>query len=267
MNDIVKNSGKVYLIGAGPGDPKLITVKAVDALHASDVIVYDYLVNPEILAYARRGAELVYAGKPAANPTYSQDEINSILIGRALTGQIVARLKGGDPFIFGRGGEEAEALAEAGISWEVIPGVSAGLAAASYAGIPLTHRNYASSVAFITGQESSNRKEKIDWSVVGYMAETLVIFMCSKTITRIARDIIAGGRAPTTPIAIIRWGTYKFQEVYSGTLEELVDIEFMPEPPAIAIIGDVVLLKEKLRWFGLRSLEHSLSSLTVGRKS
>ncbi|HXF38433.1 MAG TPA: uroporphyrinogen-III C-methyltransferase [Blastocatellia bacterium] len=256
MNDALK-TGKVYLIGAGPGDPKLLTLKAAEAIDESDVIVYDHLVNPEILAHSRRGAELVYVGKRAGEPSISQSQINRLLMGRAQSGQIVARLKGGDPFIFGRGGEEAEALANTNIQFEVIPGVSSGIAAAAYAGIPLTHRDYASSVAFITGHDAAHAKRPaVDWSITAHAADTLVVFMCAQTIARIAREIIASGRPATTPIAIIRWGTYQHQEVFTGTLEDLVAADelcqggFTIEPPAIAVIGDVVRLADKLAWFG-----------------
>jgi uroporphyrin-III C-methyltransferase len=260
MNDAATKRGKVYLIGAGPGDPKLLTIRAAEAISASDVIVYDYLVNPEVLRHARRGVELIYVGKRAGQPSISQIEINSTLIKRALYGQTVARLKGGDPFIFGRGGEEAESLADAGIEWEVIPGISSGVAAAAYAGIPLTHRDYASSVAFITGHDSPNKRgQTVDWVTQAHAADTLVVFMCAETISRIARDLIIGGRAPETPIAIIRWGTYEHQEVYAGTLEDVAaDDEFdgiKIEPPAIAIVGDVVSLKDKLRWFASREVD------------
>ena len=163
MNDAKRSTGKVYLIGAGPGDPELLTLKAAEAIGVSDVIVYDYLVNPEVLAHSRRDAELLYAGKRAGEPSISQAQINSLLIERALEGQVVARLKGGDPFVFGRGGEEAEALVEAGVEWEIIPGVSSGIAAAAYAGIPLTHRNHSSSVAFITGHDArGSNKQAVD---------------------------------------------------------------------------------------------------------
>lgn len=258
--------GKVYLIGAGPGDPKLLTIKAAEAIAASDAIIYDYLVNPEVLAHSRRGAELIYAGKRAGEHSISQTDINRLLIARARRGEIVARLKGGDPFIFGRGGEEAEALTEAGVEWEVVPGISSGIAAAAYAGIPLTHRDYSSSVAFITGHDAGGRKPAIDWPAAARAADTLVIFMCAETITTIACDLIAGGRSPSTPIAIIRWGTYQHQEVFTGALEDLIavrDVEgrrFSVEPPAIAIIGEVVGLANKLEWFGLEELRHSLAS-------
>ena len=269
MKNGAQQTGKVYLIGAGPGDPKLLTIKAAETIAAADVIVYDYLVNPEILAHARRGAELIYAGKRAGEPSVTQSDINRLLIGHAQAGRTVARLKGGDPFIFGRGGEEAEALVAAGVVWEVIPGISAGVAAAAYAGIPLTHRGYASSVAFITGHDNPHKhRQAIDWSAVATAAETLVIFMCAETIALIARQLIAGGRAARTPIAIIRWGTYAHQEVYSGTLADLVlsdgqSDEIKIEPPAIAIIGNVVSLRDKLQWFGSRESEHRLGALAA----
>jgi uroporphyrin-III C-methyltransferase len=269
MNDSHTKTGKVYLIGAGPGDPKLLTIKAAEALAASKVIVYDYLVNPEVLVHARRDSELIYVGKRAGEPSISQDEINSVLIEHARAGKTVSRLKGGDPFIFGRGGEEAEALVEAAIEWEIIPGISSGIAAAAYAGIPLTHRDHSSSVAFITGHDArSSGKRPTDWSIQAHAAETLVIFMCGETIARIAREIIGAGRAPSTPIAIIRWGTYDHQEVYSGTLNDLADVgdengnDIKIESPAIAVIGDVVSLQDKLQWFGVPSSRYSLGSLS-----
>jgi uroporphyrin-III C-methyltransferase len=264
MDDSSNHSGKVYLIGAGPGDPKLLSIKAAEAIAASDVIVYDYLVNPEVLAHSRRGAELVYVGKRAGEPSISQDEINQILIERAGGGEIVARLKGGDPFIFGRGGEEAEALVEAGILWEVIPGISSGVAAAAYAGIPLTHRNFSSSVAFITGHDSRKQRTDVNWRSAAHFADTLVIFMCAESIKQISHSLIEGGRKASTPIAIIRWGTYEHQEVYSGTLEDLANQEIENpdiKPPAIAIVGEVVSLKDKLNWFKHQSFELGAVSL------
>ncbi len=265
MYDVRRSTGKVYLIGAGPGDPKLLTLKAAEAIGLSEVIVYDYLVNPEVLAHSRRQVELIYAGKRSGEPTISQAQINRLLIERALQGQIVARLKGGDPFVFGRGGEEAEALVEAGVEWEIIPGVSSGIAAAAYAGIPLTHRNLSSSVAFITGHDGRGTKKRaVDWLSVAHSADTLVIFMCAETISTIAQNLIASGRAQSTPIAIVRWGTYQHQEVYSGTLAELIDsseLGFKIEPPAIAIIGEVAALAGKLKWFGSDELRYELRAL------
>lgn len=263
MTDARIQRGKVYLIGAGPGDPKLLTLKAAEALAASDTVIYDYLVNPEVLAHARRNAELIYVGKRAGEPSITQSEINHILITRAQDGQTVARLKGGDPFIFGRGGEEAEALVDAGIEWEVIPGISSGIAAAAYAGIPLTHRNYSSSVAFITGHDGRKSRSDVNWYAAAHAADTLVIFMCADTIARIAGELIISGRAPQTPIALIRWGTYEHQEIYIGTLADIVAGEqiLVIEHPAIAIVGDVVSLSEKLAWFGNREHQYSLNSL------
>jgi uroporphyrin-III C-methyltransferase len=263
MNKGAHKNGKVFLIGAGPGDPGLLTIKAARAISVSDVIVYDYLVNPEILVHGRQGVELVYVGKRAGEESISQSAINHLLIQQARLGHIVARLKGGDPFIFGRGGEEAEALVDAGVSWEVIPGISSGVAAASFAGIPLTHREYASSVAFITGHEGRKHRRSIDWSLAVHAAETLVIFMCGQTLAKIASDLISHGRSPSTPVAIIRWGTYEHQEVFSCTLTELasksVDScetdEMSFAPPAIAIIGEVVKLRDKLHWFGKRAVD------------
>ena len=257
------SEGKVYLIGAGPGDPKLVTLRAVEAIQDSHVIVYDYLVNPEILAHSRRNTELIYVGKRGGHKSISQSEINRVLIERALEGQIVARLKGGDPFIFGRGGEEAEALHEAGIRWEVIPGVSSGVAAAAYAGIPLTHRQHSSSVAFITGHDANGDKQSVDWKTAAHTADTLVIFMCAERISKIARTLVESGRDRSTPIALVRWGTYEHQEVYSGTLEDLIEQNgfnsFMIEPPAVAIVGAVAALAQKLSWFGSDELRFSLS--------
>jgi uroporphyrin-III C-methyltransferase len=266
MNDAKRSTGKVYLIGAGPGDPKLLTIRAAEAIGASDVIVYDYLVNPEVLAHSPRDAELIYAGKRAGEPSISQAQINRLLIERAREGQVVARLKGGDPFVFGRGGEEAEALVDAGVDWEVIPGVSSGVAAAAYAGIPLTHRGRSSIVTFITGHDAHGGDKQVDWSAVAHAAGTLVIFMCAETISSIARELIASGRAGSTPIAIVRWGTYQHQEVYSGSLDELIVASkygcFKIEPPAIAIVGEVAALGAKLNWFGSGELRYELRALS-----
>jgi uroporphyrinogen III methyltransferase/synthase len=261
----------VFLIGAGPGDPGLLTLKAARTLAACEVIVYDHLVNPEILAHCRRDAELIYAGKRGGERSISQQEICSLLIEKARSGQIIGRLKGGDPFIFGRGAEEALALTAASIEWEVIPGISSGVAAAAYAGIPLTHRHSSSSVAFITGHEGIDKSAShVDWRTWARAADTLVIFMCGSTISSIARELIIGGRPDSTPIALVRWGTYNFQEVYTGSLADIVSPASAPaaalssasraaladesravkfDAPVIAIIGEAVRLADTLQWF------------------
>ena len=265
MDQRTGQTGRVYLIGAGPGDPELLTLKAARAIASSDVIFYDDLVNPEVLAHARRGVELVYVGKRSGAHSTPQAEINRMLIERARRGQTVARLKGGDPFIFGRGGEEALALAEAAIDWEVVPGISAGVAAAAYAGIPLTHRDYSSSITFITGHQSQFQgRRKIDWAKTAQLADTLVIFMCAETIGAIARLLVEGGSPESTPIAIIRWATYDHQEVYTGTLGEFIERpEIRIESPAIAIIGEVVALEKRLKWFGKDAVHLSLDQPDV----
>jgi uroporphyrin-III C-methyltransferase len=247
--------GKVFLVGAGPGDPDLLTLKAARALAVSDVVLYDDLVNPRVLFKARACVELVNCGKRAGRSGMSQSEINALMIWHALQGRTVTRLKGGDPFVFGRGGEEAEALVEAGIPWEVVPGVSAGVAAAAYAGIPLTHRGYSSSVAFVTGHDSTSKhRGPVEWTSTANAADTLVIFMCARTIGTIAADLVVAGREESTPVAIVTRGTWEEQEVFTGTLAELAELGAETdglrfEAPAIAIVGDVVSLSERLAWF------------------
>ncbi len=240
-------TGKVYLIGAGPGDPKLLTLRAVEALRESNVILIDHLVNRAVLRHARATARVIDGGKRAGHPCISQEEIHRMMIARARSGQTVARLKGGDPFVFGRGGEEAEALTEAGVEWEVIPGISSGIAAAAYAGIPLLHREHSSSVAFVSGHPASKRK------AYPLEADTLVIFMCGSTVLQIARELVSRGRPHSTPVAIIRAGTYSYQEVYTGTLAQLSDLDNLKlESPVLAVVGKVVDLAETLHWFGRR---------------
>jgi uroporphyrinogen III methyltransferase/synthase len=237
---------KVYLVGAGPGDPELITLKARHVLQHADCILYDHLANSELLDLAPPSAERIYVGKKKSEHALSQDEICALLVERGQRGQTVIRLKGGDPFLFGRGGEEAEALADAGVPFEVIPGVTSPLGIAAYTGVPLTHRDHTSVVTFITGHDVL----KIDWSKVG-TAETLVIFMGLSQFDEIARRIIAGGRAATTPAMAVRWGTRAHQEVITGTLESLpLSIHQRGlKPPATIIVGEVVRLREKLSWY------------------
>jgi uroporphyrinogen III methyltransferase/synthase len=240
------NGRKVYLVGAGPGDPELITVKARRLLEHADCILYDHLANSNLLDLAPASAERIYVGKKKSEYALSQDEICALLIERGKRGLNVVRLKGGDPFIFGRGGEEAEALADAGVAFEVVPGVTSPLGIAAYTGVPLTHRDHTSVVTFITGHEVA----KIDWAKVG-ASETLVIFMGISHFDEIAARIIAGGRSPETPAMAVRWGTRPDQEVLLGTLESLPGLihTHALKPPATIIVGEVVRLNGKLNWY------------------
>jgi uroporphyrinogen III methyltransferase/synthase len=246
------SEGKVYLIGAGPGDPGLITVKGRSCLEKADVVVYDYLANEQLLGYIREGAEKVYVGKKGGDHTLPQDQINDLIIAKAKEGKSVVRLKGGDPFIFGRGGEEAEGLAQAGIPFEIVPGVTSAIAAPAYAGIPLTHRDYTSTVAFITGHEDPTKEEsKIAWDKISTGIGTLVFLMGVGNLTRIARELMKNGRPPETPVALIRWGTLPEQETILGKLSNIGEIAQSRKlkPPVIILVGEVVALREKLNWF------------------
>lgn len=237
---------KVYLIGAGPGDPSLITVKGRRILETADVILYDHLAPAALLSLAPANAERIYVGKKKSAHAFTQDQICAMLIERALQGRTVVRLKGGDPFIFGRGGEEAEALADAGIPFEVVPGVTTPLGIAAYTGVPLTHRDHTSAVTFVTGHAVA----EIDWDKVG-LAETLVIFMGLTTFPQIARELMARGRSPKTPAMAVRWATRPDQETLAGTLATLpglIEQQGM-KPPATVIVGEVVRLREKLNWY------------------
>jgi uroporphyrinogen III methyltransferase / synthase len=256
MTDSLKN-GYVYLIGAGPGDPGLITVKGRECIGRADVILYDYLANEGLLSFAAAGAELIYAGKVGGAHNREQRQINELLVEKALAGKTVARLKGGDPFVFGRGGEECEALAAAGIPFEVVPGVTAGIGAAAYAGIPLTHREVTTSVAFVTGHEHPGKESsEIDWERLSLGSGTVVFYMGMKNLPQIAANLIAHGRSPETPVALIRWGTRAEQEVLSGTLADIAEKARRDslKPPVITVVGEVVRLREKLRWFDNRPL-------------
>ena len=244
--------GFVSLVGAGPGDPELITVKGLRRLRAADVVVYDALLSEELLGEARPGAELIDAGKRAGEHRRTQEWINAVLIERARAGRQVVRLKGGDPFVFGRGGEEAAALAAAGIAWEVVPGVSSAIAVPAYAGIPITHRSAASSVAFVTGHEDPNRPEtRINWHALAQGLDTLVFLMGVGRLAAIAEQLLAHGRPATTPAAVIRWGTTADQETVSGTLATIAaDVERAGlRAPATLVVGEVVRLRDQLSWF------------------
>ncbi|HKX26808.1 MAG TPA: uroporphyrinogen-III C-methyltransferase [Blastocatellia bacterium] len=247
-----KRRGKVYLVGAGPGDPGLLTLKARDLIAAADCVIYDYLVNPEILTHAHRRAELIYAGKRGGEGSWAQAEINKLLLEKAGEYRTVVRLKGGDPFVFGRGAEEAEALVKAGIEWEVVPGVTAGSSVAAYAGIPITHRGLSSSVAFITGHEDPSKPQSaIHWEHLARAVDTLVVFMGVAKVPEIASQLMQHGRPPATPVAVIRWGTYSHQETYVSTLDQVAELVGREKigAPALIIIGEVVRLRDRLRWF------------------
>ncbi len=246
------STGKVYLIGAGPGDPGLITVKGLRCLETADVVVYDYLANEQLLSRIREGAEKIYVGKKGGDHTLPQGEINQLIIAKAREGKAVARLKGGDPFIFGRGGEEAEELAEAGIPFEVVPGVTSAIAVPAYAGIPLTHRDYTSTVAFVTGHEDPTKEgSKIAWDKISTGIGTLVFLMGVGNLSQIARELIQSGRSPETPVALIRWGTLPEQETVLGRLSDIGETAKARrvKPPVIILVGEVVALREKLNWF------------------
>lgn len=244
--------GKVYLIGAGPGDIGLFTIKGLRCLQKADVVVYDFHINAQILNYINHDAEFIYAGKRGGHHAMSQEEINKALIENAKKGKTVCRLKGGDPFIFGRGGEEAEALVNEGIEFEIIPGVSSAIAVPAYAGIPLTHRKFSSSFAVITGNEDATKEgSSIDWSKYAKGFDTLVFLMSVKNIYHIASKLIENGRSPDTPTAVIRWGTRPDQKTVVATLStisELVKNENI-RPPAVMVVGKVVELRERLKWY------------------
>jgi uroporphyrinogen III methyltransferase/synthase len=249
--------GFVSLIGAGPGDPGLLTLHGANALACADVVVYDYLANPGLLAHARPQAERIYAGKQASRHTLTQDEINALLVERGLAGQRVARLKGGDPFVFGRGGEEALALVEAGVPFEVIPGVTSAVAAPAYAGIPVTHRGLASSLAVITGHEDPEKEgSAIDWPHLATGVDTLVFLMGVGNLPHIVEQLVAHGRPPETPVALVRWGTTPEQETVSGTLADIVSRVQAAgfKPPAVTVVGAVATLRTRLHWFEDRPL-------------
>lgn len=241
--------GKVYLVGAGPGDPGLFTLKGKTLLESADVVIYDALVSPEILGMIGAQAERIHAGKRRGQHSLLQAETTQLLIDKAQSYAVVVRLKGGDPFVFGRGGEEMEDLIRAGISVEIIPGITAGIAAPAYAGIPVTHRNYSSSVTFVTGHEPVDKyRPRVNWRAMAEASETLVIYMGVHNLPHILAELQAAGKPPETPIALVRWGTRPEQEELVGTLATiLVQIEAAQfEAPAVAVIGNVVNLHQLL---------------------
>lgn len=250
------NKGKVYLVGAGPGDPGLITVKGRELLEKAEVVVYDYLANPVLLKFCPQEAEFIYVGKKGGEHTLSQEEINRLLVEKAREGKVVIRLKGGDPFLFGRGGEEIEELVRAGIPFEIVPGITSAIAVPAYAGIPVTHRDYTSTLAIVTGHEAEGKEEsKIDFKALAKMG-TLVFLMGVKNLPHIVKNLVDAGKAPETPCAIIQWGTTPKQKTVTGTLS---DIAFRAKEagitaPAIVIVGEVVKLRELFNWYERKPL-------------
>jgi len=242
--------GTVYLVGGGPGNPDLLTLRALRVLQHADVLLYDNLVSPAIIDLARREAERIYVGKKAADHALKQEEINDLLVHLAKAGKRVVRLKGGDPFIFGRGGEEIETLASHRISFEVVPGVTAASGASAYAGIPLTHRDYAHSCVFVTGHLQDGEPE-LDWEALATPRQTIVIYMGVRALPRICERLIAHGLAPDFPAAIVQGATRERQRVLPGTLATLAQIAAREKvkPPALVIVGEVVRLREKFSWY------------------
>ena len=253
----MKAVGKVYLVGAGPGDPQLLTLRGKRCLEQADVVVYDYLANPVLLDHAPERAERIYVGRRDRGAYQDQHEVNHLLIGKAREGNVVVRLKGGDPFVFGRGGEEAEAVAEAGIPFEVVPGVTSAVAVPAYAGIPVTHRTLASTVAFVTGHEDPTKgTSSMEWPRLASADGTLVFLMGMKNLPAIVERLTKDGKSIETPVALIRWGTRSHQRTVVGTLRDIVGKaeQAQMEPPTIIVVGQVVRLREQLNWYETRPL-------------
>jgi len=249
-------SGKVYLVGAGPGDPELITVKGMRCIAEADVIVYDYLAAKALLDHARPQCQLIYVGKKGGDHTLPQTDINQLIVSHARDGKTVTRLKGGDPFIFGRGGEEAEVLMAAGVAFEIVP-VTSAIAAPAYAGIPLTHRSITSTVAFVTGHEDPTKERSdIDWQSLAQGIGTLVFLMGVKNLPHIVARLRDHGRDPQTPVALVQWGTTSHQKTVVGTLDDIVQKvkEAGLSSPSIIVVGEVVTLRQTLQWFEKRPL-------------
>ena len=253
----MKNAGVVYLVGAGPGNIGLLTLRGAELLARADVVVYDALVNPDLLRLVPAEAEIIYGGKRSRDHALPQDELNALLVTRAREGKCVVRLKGGDPYVFGRGGEEAEALAAAEIRFEVVPGISSVVAGPTYAGIPITHRDHCSSYTVITGHEDPDKEiSSIDWPHLAKTTGTKIILMGVERIGQIAASLISNGMKPETPVAMVRWGTTGQQQSIEGTLSNIADEVARKQftAPAVTVIGDVVKLRAKLNWFEKRPL-------------
>jgi len=264
-----KSVGRVYLVGAGPGDLGLVTLRAKECIEQADVIVHDHLANPEMLGWARDEAEIIYAGKKAGEHALSQEKINTLLVEKAREGKRVVRLKGGDPFVFGRGAEEAKAIVDAGIGFEIVPGITSAIAGPAYAGIPVTHRAENSHVTFFTGHEGAEKTESaIDYAALAKLGGTQVMLMGVERIESIAREMLKHGVSENLPVALVRWATTGRQETLTGTLENIgrrvVDLGF--EAPAVAVFGEVVALRESLNWYEKRPLSGKRIVVTRTRR-
>ena len=242
---------KVYIVGAGPGDVDLITVKGLKCIQQADVILYDRLINKELLSYAKPNAELIFVGKLPNYHGVIQDRIHALLVQHAKKGKVVTRLKGGDPFVFGRGAEEAEVLADANIPFEIVPGITSGIAAPAYAGIPVTHRDYASSFAIVTGHMREGKDDAIKWANLAQGVDTLAIYMGVGNLPYITQQLMTNGKDARTPVALIHWGTSHNQQTVTGTLETIVDVVAQAniQNPSMIIVGDVVNVRDKIQWF------------------
>ncbi|MER2037271.1 MAG: uroporphyrinogen-III C-methyltransferase [Solibacillus sp.] len=251
-------SGIVYIVGAGPGDPKLLTLRGLECIQVANVILYDRLVNPVLLEHAKKDAELIYCGKEPGKHGLIQDEIHRVLIEKAQQGYTVLRLKGGDPFVFGRGGEEATILRRANINYEVVPGITAGIAAPAYAGIPVTHRDHAASFAIVTGHGRAEKgQDFLNWAALSQI-DTVAFYMSVGNIGHITSSLMANGKEASTPVAVIEWGTTEKQRTITGTLQTIADdIKTQAiQNPAMILVGDVVSMHNEIAWFAEK--EHEL---------
>jgi uroporphyrinogen III methyltransferase / synthase len=260
-------SGRVYLVGAGPGDPGLLTARALELISRADVILYDRLIAEEALAGARADAELVFVGKQGGGSSMPQEQIEALMVQHARDGREVVRLKGGDPFVFGRGGEEALALRAAGIAYEIVPGVTSGVAALAYAGIPVTHRGLSSAVALVTGHEDPDKPERLDWPALARFPGTLVFYMAARRLDSIVSALIAAGRPASEPAAVVQAGTLPAQRVLTATLETIAERAREEDvgSPAIAVVGAVAALAEQLSWLPSRALDGRTVAVTRAR--
>ena len=251
------SKGKVFLVGAGPGDIGLITVKGLEVIKQADVILYDRLANPKLLDFASVDCELIYCGKLPDRHTLRQDGINDLLVEKALEGKMVVRLKGGDPGVFGRVGEEAESLRDANIRYEMVPGISSGMAAPLYAGIPVTHRQFGETFAIVTAHSQSKEgKPILDWNALAKGIDTIAFYMGVANLSYICQSLMANGKPPETPVILIQWGTYSRQKTLEGTLETIADLAAAQKfkNPAITLVGEIVSLREKISWFEKKPL-------------